>query len=232
TGMVEKDPVDESAIKITFRIEAETDIPITIKALRARGKIYAGSFVEFLFETDDANGDQFFPSGSFSGEFSPATKVLGTKQEIEATPIDGEGSAQFTGLKFVNLNFQTKERPYVTVEDFSYVRDESEESARNRFGRFPISISKLSKVKGPLWNGSAPTENDLWIDFGFDISLAKGKLMAGSEMVIKTFYRNGRLKFDGIALKEAYVNGSFSALDNMAISVFAKQHKIKVLKES
>ncbi len=191
----------EKGDKYTLILDLGTDLPITIKALRSKGKLLAGSWVKFEYLND-----KFYPSCDLSGEFSVGTKVTGSQTDIENTEIDPDNqTASFKGLKFYNLAFQTRQTPYVSVKDFSFAAD-------TKIAGFPVDV-KLKKRTDPLFGASPDPNNDLWIDFGLMVGVAENKFSGSSTMVIKTRYEDGRLKFKGLSLTSLYISGSTTAFD-------------------
>jgi hypothetical protein len=174
-----------------------------IKCWKARGKIYAGSRVELI-----VIDNQFYPSANLSGELNMAANT----NDLDGEPgVQGNETVSFNGILFNNLALGVTQSEGFTfsVADFKYIN-----TTESKLAKFPISITHFEKVNG------TPT-NDLWIRFGFKISLAGDKFSGSSLLTIKTHYNTTENKFMAggsvdrklITINSIYIKGTTSVMD-------------------
>ncbi|SOE21243.1 hypothetical protein SAMN06298216_1714 [Spirosomataceae bacterium TFI 002] len=198
----------------TLDVVVLEDLVLELKSLRSTGIIIRGSAVKLEYIETETGGGRFYPSCNLSGQFTPSTKATGTKEEVEASEIGAEdATARFVGLRFLNFRFNTKEAPYVSVDDFEYQRNTANDE-ESKLAKFPVQVDHISKFNGVL-NGNQPGQNDIWIDFGFSLALAKETISGSSDLIIKTTYNpdRGKLEFGGIAIRSIYVEASTTAFN-------------------
>lgn len=195
--------------KYSLDVKTASNIPYKFRPLRASGKFYTGSWVKL-----EVIDDTFYPSCNLSGEFSIASNVNASVTHSTALPNStAETDAKFTGLRFYNLNFQTKDKtkPIFQIGDFSYDNPEG-----GRILSFPVSLTWLKKYSDPL-DGQIPGQNDLWIGLGLKANLGRKdaiEITGSTKLIFRTTYNTtkGRLELSGVTLMNLYVKGDGPAL--------------------